>query len=309
MALPDTACAMQQAWRYGAAVQAMGGAVHRAEIWDGGRFLGLAQVLVRRAGPLRLGWLSRGPVWHDRPGDVRAALHALRRALLQSGPRLLLSMSEDRVPGVLPLVTPVCMAEIALAPEPATMRARLHQKWRNRLVRAEASGLKVTVTAASGADMDWLLALDGTQARARGYRRLPPAFLAAWTACKGPPPYLFTARLKGDPVAAMLFLDHAPGATYHLGWNGPQGRALSAHHLLLWRAMRYFARNRRRRLDLGALDTVTAPGLARFKLGTGAQARWLGPTALVPPWRRERPCAVTETAAMLAAPFSVTDDH
>ncbi|WP_425050438.1 GNAT family N-acetyltransferase [Psychromarinibacter sp. S121] len=307
-ALSPNAGALQQSWRYGAAVQAMGGTVRRAELWHGGCFLGLAQVVVRRVGPLRLGWLSRGPVWHVAQGDTCAALHALRRALPGGGPRLLLCVAEGRVPGTVPLVTPVCMAEVPLAPEPAIMRCRLHQKWRNRLVKAEAAGLKVSVTAPSAADLDWLLSLDRAQAKTRGYRGLPPAFLAAWTACKGPPPRLFTARLKGDTVAAMLFLDHAPGATYHIGWNGPEGRAVSAHHLLLWQAMRHFARHGRARLDLGPLDTVNAPGLARFKLGTGATARWLGPTALVPPWRRETSCKAAQTAAMLAEPYSITDD-
>jgi len=58
--LPDTATGMQHSWRYGAAVAALGRRVHRAEIWSAGRFLGLAQVLTRRAGPLTLALAPRG---------------------------------------------------------------------------------------------------------------------------------------------------------------------------------------------------------------------------------------------------------
>ena len=36
-------------------------------------------------------------------------------------------------------------------------------------------------------------------------------------------------------------------------------------------------------LDLGSVDTEAAPGLARFKLGTGAELRRLGATCLVLP--------------------------
>lgn len=282
-ALPDTACALQQSWRYGAAAAALGRTVHRAEIWGGGRFYGLAQVLARRAGPLTVGLMTRGPIWMDGAPDARQALRALRRGLPGQGARLLLAQGEAGVRGLLPLVTPVCMAEIALGPEPGRMRARMQGKWRNRLRQAERAGLKVAVTAPSAADLDWLCRLDRQQGAARGYRGLPPAFLAAWSACKGPPMRLFTARRRGDTIAAMLFLDHAPGVTYQLGWSGADGRAVSAHNLLLWYAMRCFARDGRRRLDLGPLDTVNSPGLARFKLGAGAVPRWLSATGAVMP--------------------------
>lgn len=296
-ALPDNACALQQSWRYGAAVAALGRSVQRAEIWDGDRFLGLAQVLLRRAGPLSLAWMPRGPMWMHPPSQPAQALQALRRSV----PGLLLTVPEAPVAGLVPLVTPVCTAEIALLREPAAMRRRMHQKWRNRLVRAERSGLNVAVTAPSGADLDWLMQRDRAQGRARGYRGLPPAFLAAWAANGAAPMRLFTARLRGEVVAAMLFLDHAPGATYQIGWSGEAGRGACAHHLILWRAMRHFAGNGRRRLDLGPLDTVTAPGLARFKLGSGAAPRWLGAASLVLPGTREKACGSRKGTAMLRA--------
>ncbi len=281
-ALPPDACALQQHWRYGAAVQAMGREVRRAELWDGGRFYGLAQMPLRQAGALRVGLISRGPVWMDRPADLAASLAAIRRSFARTGLPVLLATPETGRAG-LPLMTPACMAELALASEPAEMRARMKGKWRNRLVRAEQAGLRVSVTVPAAGDLDRLCALDGARGRARGYRGLPRAFLGAWAGTKGPPMRLFTARADGGAIAEMLFLDHAPGATYQIGWSDDAGRAAGAHHLLLWRAMRHFARAGRRRLDLGMLDTEAAPGLARFKLGTGAVPRWLGATGLILP--------------------------
>lgn len=291
-ALPDSACAMQHSWRYGAAVTALGRQVNRAEIWQGGRFYGLAQVVTRRAGPLTLGLLSRGPVWLDAaPADPVAVHGALRRGLPGAGrgPRGLIVTAESPADGarLLPLVTPVCLAELALGREPGAMRAAMHGKWRNHLARAERAGLKTALTIPTADDLAWLLTLDRAQARARGCRGLPPAFLGAWAAQKGPPMRLWTARQGAETVAAMLFLDHPPGVTYQIGWTGAAGRAACAHHLLLWQAIRHFGRNGRRRLDLGPLDTVTAPGLARFKLGAGARPRWLGATGLVLPWGRK----------------------
>jgi hypothetical protein len=48
--------------------------------------------------------------------------------------------------------------------------------------------------------------------------------------------------------------------------------------ILLWQAAVWLAGQGTRTLDLGAVDTVSAAGVARFKLGTGATARPLGGT-------------------------------
>ena len=301
-ALPPAACALQQSWRYGAAVQAMGRPVHRAEIIAGGQRVVLAQVICRAASVIQLGFLARGPVWlQDVPGGVkRQALCLIRQTLPAPGRALLMAAPEAAEPGLLPLMTPVQMAEVSLDANDATLRRRMQGKWRNRLAKAETFGLSVARTQPDAADLGWLIAHDTAQQRARGYRALPAAFLTAWHDVTGDGLRLYQAKHAGQTVAAMLLLDHAPGATYQIGWTSDAGRAACAHHLLLWRAMQDFAGDGRRRLDLGTLDTVTAPGLARFKLGAGAVARALGPSGLVLagwPWlrrtRRNPNCAAS----------------
>ena len=90
---------------------------------------------------------------------------------------------------------------------------------------------------------------------------------------------LTIAADRGEgPVAAMMFLRHGSTATYHIGWSNAQGRAAHAHNLLLWRAAERLSSKGVKTLDLGTLDTVNAPGLARFKLGTGAMPHRLGGT-------------------------------
>ncbi len=162
------------------------------------------------------------------------------------------------------------------------MRRRMAQKWRNRLNAAERRSLPVRRVPPSGEALERLLAAEAAQRRARGYRALPPAFVERWLAAgAAPSAQLWIAGSARAPAAGMLFLTWPGGAAYHLGWSGEEGRRTQAHHLILWHAMCDLARARCRTLDLGSLDTVNAPGLARFKLGSGAVPRRFGATCLL----------------------------
>ncbi len=271
---------LQQSWTYGEVLARLGARVHRVPVVAPSGARGLAQVAERRFGPLRLALLSRGPVWEEAPGagDERAALRALGRAF-----RPLLATPERAGPG-LPLVAPRHRALLDLSAEPASLRARLDGKWRNRLARAEGAGLVLRLGRPGPAALEWLLARDAAQQRARGYRALPARFTLAWLALDPAAALLAEARIGGERVAAMLFLLHAPWASYHVGWSGAAGRRANAHGLLLWRAMLHLREAGLTTLDLGEVDTEGTPGLARFKAGTGAVVAPLGATVLLPPW-------------------------
>ena len=172
------------------------------------------------------------------------------------------------------------MAELDLAPCATARRAAQHGKWRNRLKRAEASDLNVTARPLLLPQDAPLLAQETAQRRRRGYAALPHAFTEKWTKLAPDSTLLLTARENGTPVGFMLMLLHAPVATYHIGWSGPRGRALNVHNLLLWRASQDLAARGYTRLDLGRTDTARTPGIARFKMGTGAAPRAVGPTTL-----------------------------
>lgn len=182
--------------------------------------------------------------------------------------------------GAVPVMTPATIAELDLTAREDTRLALQHQKWRNRLRHAGRQGLHVTRTPMPSDAGHWLLAADNVQRRARHYRTWPATLTAALARadpCSAP---LFTAWKDGERVAGMLFLIHGCGATYHIGHTTPRGKALSAHTLLLWEASCWLAQRDITTLDLGLLDTRTNPGLARFKLGSGATARCLGGTWL-----------------------------
>jgi lipid II:glycine glycyltransferase (peptidoglycan interpeptide bridge formation enzyme) len=81
-----------------------------------------------------------------------------------------------------------------------------------------------------------------------------------------------------------------------MGVSLPEGRRLNAMNALLWEAMRWLARQHHDRLDLGILNSDDAPGLTRFKLGTGAVPHRLGGTWLhmgtLAPFARHLPTAL-----------------
>ena len=84
----------------------------------------------------------------------------------------------------------------------------------------------------------------------------------------------------------MLFLTHDATATSQIGWTTDEGRTHAAHNLLLAQAYENLSKRRLKRLDLGTVDTINAPALARFKIGACATIRPLGSTwAALPLWR------------------------
>ncbi|WP_417523104.1 GNAT family N-acetyltransferase [Marinovum sp.] len=259
----------QQHPAYGAALTHLGRPPLRIGLGLSG---GEVQVVRRRFGPLgTVALISRADVTRRDLGRLRSAC-ACRTFLINA-----------ETPGAAPglqLRTGAHVADLSLEGTASALRARMAQKWRNRLNRAADSGLKVATLALPPDPGHWLLRIDQAQQVVKRYRGYPPLFTAAFAAANRGQARIFEARRRGEPVAALLFLCHGAVATYHIGWSGPEGRESSAHHLLLWRAMLGLASRGVTRLDLGMVDTVTAPGLARFKLGSGAQCRALGGTWL-----------------------------
>ena len=252
----------QQSVPYAAAMRACGARVRWAEAE--GR-----PILMVERGRLRL--ISR-----LRPGAAVAdRRRALRRLARWPGLTIATPETEVRGPGLVPLVTPVHHAIWALGPD---LRAGLAGKWRNRLVAAERAG--VEVRPGNRETLARLVAAEAVQRRQRGYRALPGAFtqaLASGTL------RLWEWRRAGEMQAAMCFVVHDGSATYHLGWGSDLARQAGVHGLMLVTAAEALRGEGIAWLDLGSVDTERAPGLARFKLGTGARLHRLGATALVLP--------------------------
>lgn len=260
---------LQQHPHFAAALTVMGRQV---------RFLdlpGAAPVLaVKQFGQLLT---SRGPVWTEGHGPDAQTLR-------QSRLRVLNAESADdtalRQAGYRMITTPAHVAELDLTGTPHNRIDRAGGKWRNIWRRAQETGIALQWQAFDPAQHAWLFAADRAQQRQKRFRALPHALISAY-ALQNPRDALVLIALEDDTaIAAMLFLLHAPGATYHLGWSNTRGRRLGAHHQMIMMAAQSLATRGCTRLDLGSIDTETAPGLARFKIGTGAQVRALGGTWL-----------------------------
>lgn len=291
--LAHSVAAFQQHPLYGAACAALGGSV-REYVWSDGRTcLGTALILIRRwPGLGNVAMLARGPVWAaDCPvATQESALHRLLDLLRVEHAAVIATPDpiggEDPLhrTGWLALIEGGSVARLPLPRDAPRLRAGLHGKWRNRLVRAEGAGLTIKLSAYTPTNGAWLLQKEALQARARGYKRLPAAFTEAWCAAGGRNAALLAqAERDGKALAGMLFLRHGATASYHIGWTSAEGRACNAHRLLLYRAALRLAQMEHRSLDLGTLDTVTTPGLARFKLGVGAHPVRLSATRIKAP--------------------------
>lgn len=286
---PDPS-ALQQHPLYGATLRSLGGTVKTIGLRHSGDTLAQAQVITRRFAPFsQLSLISRGPLWLANT-TAKTRAEALGHILRATSPNALsATVCNAETPvhdalcrdaGMLRLITPQHIAEIDLTSDGPTRRAAMHGKWRNRLAHAENAGLKISRTTMPDDPNHWLLRAEATQRRRRGYSALPDHFTLAYARLHPHQTALFTASHNGTVMAAMLFLLHPPGATYHIGHTSDRGRDRSAHNLILWQATQWLANQGIKQLDLGIVDTQAASGLARFKLGSGARLRSLGATWL-----------------------------
>ncbi len=180
-----------------------------------------------------------------------------------------------RAAGFHQIITPAHIAEWDLTP--SDLRPAMHGKWRNRLTQGERNRIRVR-------DVEWLgqphpmfTAADAL-ARARRFKQYPFALLSAYAQTNPKSALLFEAFEGGTVVAACLILRHGATATYQTAWSTPRGAALQAPRIVLFSAATRMAALGHTCLDLGAINTDHARGLARFKLGTGARVRKLGGT-------------------------------
>lgn len=267
---------LQQHPYFAAALRALDQPVTAREIGAAACLISLKRFGIRFA--------SRGPIWQ--PGTtVSDRADCLRR----SGLKLVNADRYDpeayRHAGFYQINTPGSVAELDLRGTTNTIAARTHAKWRNIWRRGQSSPLTFHRTRFAPHKHAWIFEAEAAQQRQRGYRTLPHDLVAAFANCRPKDVIVHLALDDDAPVAAMLFLLHHPVATYHLGWANAAARRQGAHHQMLMMAANKLQRHGFRRLDLGQVATDAAPGLARFKIGTGAIVRPLGGTWLKAPGR------------------------
>lgn len=238
---------------------------------------GAVLVMRRRFGPFRLDVASRAHL----PQMAVQDLADWRTGGL--GAFAVTPETDTRISGSVPVATPAHVAEWDLTQSRNARRAALSGAFRTALRKAESGTVKTRAFVPSRDTLLTTLARDAAQQRKKGYRALPAHLVLACHAVKPAALLVFQAYRKHTILAEVLVIMHAPAATYHLGWTSPEGRDAQATNLLLWQAANMLAERGVERFDLGLVATDRSPGLARFKLSTGARVRSLGPTLFIGP--------------------------
>ncbi|MDH3737741.1 MAG: GNAT family N-acetyltransferase [Alphaproteobacteria bacterium] len=277
---------LEQSWSYGDAVAGHSRAiVTRRIIQCGDRPAAMVQGF--RTRDLKLGSINRilrGPVWLDAPTADRRldVCRAIRRDFRQRPTDLLFWLPEMpdtgdsarlmRTLGMRRMVTGYSTVWLDIRPDEDRLRSGLRGKWRNSLVVAEKGNLRVRAATNNRAFDAAMAAYD----RFRRNQRFigPPADLIRHmhdAAGKADTVRVWLAMQGKEPAAGIVVIRHGASATYLAGWTTDEGRDGNAHNLLLWRAITELRKAGTDWLDLGGVDTQTAPGIARFKLGLGGE--------------------------------------
>lgn len=276
MPAPSWPTPLQQHPIYAAALMSLG-VKQRVLSWRDGLAAGFVLVQQRRFGPIGFELASRA---HVTPAVARALITERERRF---DAMALTPETETHVRGALTVTTPAHVAEWDLTSRLAQREASLSGAWRTALKKASRSKVSISASRPNRSTLIETLAHDRTQQRKKGFRALPPSLVLAISDTTPGALRLFRARHKGQTLAEALVIQHAPTATYHIGWTSPQGRETQAMNLLLWEASKTLSDEGTERFDLGLIATDRAPGLARFKIGTGANVRALGATQFCGP--------------------------
>jgi hypothetical protein len=159
------------------------------------------------------------------------------------------------------------------------LRAALRGNWRGHLNKAEKSGLEARWDM-EGARLPVILPVYATDKEARDYGGPSPEFLKSYASYLLPRKEMLIAEACVDDhaLAFIMVALHGRSATYLAGWNSEEGRKYSAHHFLLWNAVKMLKEKGIREFDLGGInDDEGAKGLKDFKEGIGGRAvRYVG---------------------------------
>jgi hypothetical protein len=285
---PDTPLPLQQHWAYGKALEHFGSKSLKITFFDANnKKIAMALAAQRRfMGILRLTTVFRGPMWLTNVSEEEKAL-ALRE-LKRHFPKFkwnflaLLPEIHDDKQSIFPLkkagyrkvMTGFSTAWLDLRPDIETVRKSLKGKWRNQLKKAEGESIEIAIGGRKPHQYSWLLEREADQRGNRRYQATPLGLVPEYVNSGNNPSDMVLSVIasKGkSKIAGALFLIHGNSATYHIGWAGEDARSLNAQNLVLWQGMMALKGKGVRFLDLGGLNTADLAGIARFKLGTGAE--------------------------------------
>jgi hypothetical protein len=280
---------LEQSWIYGEAVRDhYRMKVRRAIIRSNDESLGIFQVFEKSLlGVAKISRLVRGPVWVEPPEDVMTAIaqsfSLAKRELLFWTPEL--SDSPDHIArmrkvGKRRMVTGLSTSWLDITKTEEVLLQDFSGNWRNMLRAGERNDLKIEIRDDDKGVRTHLSAYDTFRQQKRFVG--PASELIQMMSENGRKGDIITltAGAAQQIIAGVLFICHGNSATYYTSWNSNEGRNSRAHNVLLWRAIQELQKREISWLDLGGLNTESAAGVARFKIGLGGEIVTLSGTYL-----------------------------
>ncbi len=171
----------------------------------------------------------------------------------------------------------------------AELRARLHQKWRNCLNRAESQ--EMNIISGTGADFfaRFLPLFDALREKKGFSVDLDPRFFGAFQDDLPEDEKLIVhlAERDGRIVAGHIGSFVGDTAVYLFGAASDEGNRVNASYRLQWEVMRHARAIGQSWYDLGGIDPEGNAGVFRFKKRMGGkEATAAGPFEFAPPFRR-----------------------
>lgn len=151
--------------------------------------------------------------------------------------------------------------------------------FRNRVRVGLKSSAVVRASVDRGA-YDWLLDRHVENMRDKAFKAFTPLQLQALRDAAMPGNVtVFRVFVDERPVAGMSVVRFGDTAEYHIGWFGPDGRAVNAGNLLMWRIIQELRLLGVKSFDVGGMRP--GDGYTRFKQGMRPQlytlsGDWLG---------------------------------
>ncbi len=280
---------LEQSWIYGEAVRDhYGMSVKRAVIQFDGESVGVFQIFEKQLfGIVKVARLVRGPIW-SKPQDeamkgIAGSFSLLRRELLFWTPELSDTFDHAtlmRKVGKRRMVTGLSTSWLDLSKTEEALLQGFSGNWRNMLRAGERENLKIRMRDDIKGVSTHLSAYDAFRKQKRFVG--PPSELIQAMADNSQKGDIITLTAGTDqnPVAGVLLVCHGNSATYYTSWNSDEGRNKRAHNVLLWRVIQELQKRSIKWLDLGGLNTDSAAGVARFKIGLGGEIVTLSGTYL-----------------------------
>lgn len=166
-----------------------------------------------------------------------------------------------------------------LTQDSPVLREALRPNWRGSLSKAERADLRIG-WATDGKELAPMIGIYAADKAVRDYGGPSPDLLQRYLPLLAARGDLLVGRAasgKNEMAAFVILVSHGRSATYLVGWSSPEGRAASAHHLLLWEGACVLKEKGIKELDLGGINDDGGEGIRKFKEGMGGRAvRYVG---------------------------------